>query len=227
MKILYPLNRAKYITQKFGNNPSYYSQFTIGGVPLKGHEGIDCRASNGTEVVACDDGYVQETTDQGTKGYGRNIKIIHSWGESVYAHLQEFKVYQGLQVKKGQVIALSDNTGNSSASHLHFGIRINPYNKSDGWGGFSDPEPHFSEEVVEVINDQTKLPIGGEWGTMELQAVRSVLNDQKRTLVDLQNQVEKLRIEVAELKSNVEVPKEPVFSNSLAKLLYQVAKQLG
>lgn len=34
MKILYPLNRAKYITQKFAARPDYYKQFTIGGVPL-------------------------------------------------------------------------------------------------------------------------------------------------------------------------------------------------
>src|SRR3990167_8641995 len=143
MKILYPLKHTPYITQKFGANPTFYSQYSIGGVKLKGHEGLDLRAPIGTIVVACDDGKVTEITNQGTKGYGKYVKIVHPWGESVYAHLQEFKVVQGAQVVKGQEVALADNTGNSTASHLHFGIRINPYNRADGWGGYSDPEPHL------------------------------------------------------------------------------------
>jgi len=147
MKILFPLKREKYITQPFGSRPEYYSQYTIGGVKLKGHNGTDYRASNSTEVVACDDGFCQEVLDQGKIGYGKYIKIIHSWGESVYAHLQEFKVKQSAEVKKGQTIALSDNTGNSTGSHLHFAIRINPYNRGDGWGGYSDPEPYLEGEV--------------------------------------------------------------------------------
>jgi len=147
MKILFPLKREKYITQYFGARPEYYSQFTIGGVKLKGHNGTDYRASNGTEVVACDDGFCQEVLDQGKIGYGKYIKIIHSWGESVYAHLQEFKVKQSAEVKKGQTIALSDNTGNSSGAHLHFAIRINPYNRADGWGGYTDPEPYLEGET--------------------------------------------------------------------------------
>lgn len=245
MKILYPLNAKEYITQKFGARPDYYKQFTVGGVPLKGHEGLDLRAPNGTEVLATDDGYIQEAIDQYTKGYGRYIKISHSWGESVYAHLQEFKVYQGLQVKKGQIIALADNTGNSTGSHLHFGIRINPYNKSDGWGGYSDPEPHFSEEVVDVITEQTKIPVGGKWGEPELQALRSILNDQDKTLVDLQNKTAQHEVEIGTLKANIELltnklkecqetspgvpgqPQELNFTNPLAKLFYNLAKALG
>ena len=147
MKILFPLKREKYITQPFGSRPEYYSQYTIGGVKLKGHNGTDYRASNSTEVVACDGGFCQEVLDQGKIGYGKYIKIVHSWGESVYAHLQEFKVKQSAEVKKGQTIALSNNTGNSTGAHLHFGIRINPYNRADGWGGYSDPEPYLEGEV--------------------------------------------------------------------------------
>lgn len=152
MKIDYPLKRDKYITQKFGETRYFdYSIYKIGGVSLKGHNGIDLRAATGTEVVACDEGFCQEVIDQGKVGYGKYIKVIHSWGESIYAHLSQFKVKQGDQVKKGQVIALSGNTGNSSGPHLHFAIRINPYTRSDGWGGYSDPEPHlFGETSTEL-----------------------------------------------------------------------------
>ena len=152
MKIVYPLKREKYITQHFGENPDYYSQFKIGGVSLKGHEGIDLRAENGTPVLACDAGFCQEALDQGNAGYGKYIKIIHDWGESVYAHLQEFKIKQGAQVSKGQTIGLSDNTGNSSGPHLHFGLRINPYKRDDGWGGYSDPEPYLFGETTNDLD---------------------------------------------------------------------------
>lgn len=150
MKLIFPLKREKYVTQKFGERPEYYSQFKIGGVVLRGHEGEDYRAENGTEVVACDEGFCQEVLDQGKTGYGKYVKIVHSWGESVYAHLQEFKVKQGAQAKQGQTIALSNNSGNSSGAHLHFGIRVNPYNRADGWGGYSDPAPYFGEISTEL-----------------------------------------------------------------------------
>ena len=149
MKLLYPLGSdIKFITQHYGENPEIYSKYSIGGVKLKGHEGVDYRAENGTQVVACDGGFCQEALDQGKTGYGQYIKLVHEWGESIYAHLQEFKIKQSNQVKKGQVIALSDNTGNSTGPHLHFGIRINPYNRGDGWGGYSDPEPYLEGRLT-------------------------------------------------------------------------------
>lgn len=153
MKLLYPLGSdIKFITQHYGENPEIYSKYSIGGVKLKGHEGVDYRAENGTQVVACDGGFCQEALDQGKTGYGQYIKLVHEWGESIYAHLQEFKIKQSNQVKKGQVIALSDNTGNSTGPHLHFGIRINPYNRGDGWGGYSDPEPYLEGEVSQELD---------------------------------------------------------------------------
>jgi len=147
MKLAYPVKGIEeHITQKYGENPQIYSKYKIGGVALKGHEGLDLRAPMGAEVVACDDGFVQEAIDQGSVGYGKYVKIVHSWGESVYAHFKEFKVKQGNQVKKGQTIGLADSTGNSTASHLHFSIRINPYKRDDGWGGYSDPESYLFGE---------------------------------------------------------------------------------
>ena len=32
--------------------------------------------------------------------------------------------------------------------HLHFGIRINPYNRYDGWGGFCDPLPFLNPSNI-------------------------------------------------------------------------------
>jgi len=143
INLTYPVRYSPFVTQEWASRPEYYSQFSIDGVKLKGHEGIDLRAPDGTEVVACDDGFCQEATDQGSVGYGKYVKIIHIWGETVYAHLKKISIKQGEQVKRGQTIGQADNTGNSSGSHLHLGMRVNPYNRKDGWGGYSDPAPYL------------------------------------------------------------------------------------
>lgn len=97
------------------------------------HKGVDVGVPRGTSVVAMRDGVVTKA-GVGT-GYGNVIYIKHSDGyETRYAHLTSFNVRAGTQVKQGQVIARSGNTGVGSGPHLHFEIRkggtaINPSQK--------------------------------------------------------------------------------------------------
>lgn len=135
-----PVPSGSPISQRFGERPEVYSKYKIDGVPLKGHEGLDFAVPVGTDIYAIDDGVVVEAADQGNVGYGKYIKLRHTWGESVYAHLSSILVAVGVAVTQGQHIAESGNTGNSTGPHLHLGIRVNPYNRQDGWGGYIDPE---------------------------------------------------------------------------------------
>jgi hypothetical protein len=141
--LVHPVADPKWrrLTQGWAARPDYYRQFKFDGVPLQGHEGLDFGTPVGTPVQAVDAGYVAEVGDTGDTGYGKYIKIIHEWGESLYAHLETQTVWQGQRVNKGQLIGTTGDTGNTDGPHLHFGLRRNGYNRKDGWGGYSDPTP--------------------------------------------------------------------------------------
>ena len=96
----------------------------------------------GTDILAVDSGVVIEVYND-TDGYGKYVKIMHMWGESLYAHLSEQLVSVNDTVSGGQLIGKSGNTGNSTGPHLHFAMRLNPYSRSDGWDGFIDPSPYL------------------------------------------------------------------------------------
>lgn len=135
--------RYRNVTQPFGVNGDYYSRFKVDGVPLRGHNGIDFGTLIGSEIVAVDEGRVVEVADEGNQGYGRYIKLVHPWGESLYAHLTQQFVTVGAVVLRGQRLGLSGNTGNSTGPHLHFGLRVSPFDRRDGWGGYTDPAAYL------------------------------------------------------------------------------------
>jgi len=87
------------------------------------HRGIDFSVPVGTPVRATAAGRV--TTVEKQRGLGRLVKIDHGDGVvTVYAHLHEAKVSRGDRVERGQVIALSGNSGRSTAPHLHYEVRL-------------------------------------------------------------------------------------------------------
>ncbi len=87
------------------------------------HRGLDFSLPVGTPVRATAAGVVRSVEKQ--RGLGRLVKIDHGGGVlTVYAHLQEARVSRGDRVERGQVIALSGNSGRSTAPHLHYEVRI-------------------------------------------------------------------------------------------------------
>ena len=75
-------------------------------------------------VYAPADGYVVTASKQ--SGYGNFIMIKHSNNlYTCYGHLSQYKVSTGQTVKRGQVIAVSGNTGVTTGPHLHFEVRTN------------------------------------------------------------------------------------------------------
>ncbi|ACL71093.1 M23 family metallopeptidase [Halothermothrix orenii] len=88
------------------------------------HDGLDIGVMYNTPVLATADGKV--TFAGWMNGYGWVVKIYHGFGfETRYAHLNRIKVKKGQWVKRGQVIALSGNSGKSTGPHLHYEVRKN------------------------------------------------------------------------------------------------------
>lgn len=96
----------------------------------KYHGGIDFPCPTGASVVAAQDGIVI-TVKRLDYSYGYYVMIYHgtdSKGRSVvtlYAHNSSILVSNGETVKRGQQIAKSGSTGNSTGPHCHFEIRFN------------------------------------------------------------------------------------------------------
>ncbi|MEL6263433.1 MAG: peptidoglycan DD-metalloendopeptidase family protein [Cyanobacteria bacterium J06626_6] len=123
---IFPLSIPSPITSLFG--------FRIH--PITGdwrfHAGTDIGAAQGTPVLAAQDGTVATASNAG--GYGLMVVLRHEAEEvqleSRYAHLSEIFVEAGKEVKKGDIIGLVGNTGNSTGPHLHFEMR---QMTADGW----------------------------------------------------------------------------------------------
>ncbi|MCL2402183.1 MAG: M23 family metallopeptidase [Oscillospiraceae bacterium] len=92
---------------------------------IEQHDGIDISVPIGTAVFATAYGTVI-TAAWHPHGYGHFVAIEHRYGYStLYAHNSELLVSTGDSVYRGQVIALSGNSGYSASPHLHYEVLFN------------------------------------------------------------------------------------------------------
>lgn len=112
LKFLQHPTRGGVITSNFGMRA------------MGNHRGIDIGVPTGTPIgVACD-GVVKYVGYDSI--YGNMVIVKHSNDiETAYAHVSKIIVKVGQNVKKGETIAQSGNTGRSTGPHLHFELRVN------------------------------------------------------------------------------------------------------
>ncbi|HKW75961.1 MAG TPA: M23 family metallopeptidase [Terriglobales bacterium] len=92
------------------------------GVKRNQHKGLDFRVPSGTPIHAANAGKV--VLARNLYFEGNCVAIDHGQGlMTLYLHLSHFKVKEGDQVKKGQLLGLSGGTGRATAPHLHFAVR--------------------------------------------------------------------------------------------------------
>ncbi|HEX8659736.1 MAG TPA: M23 family metallopeptidase, partial [Hymenobacter sp.] len=135
------------------------------------HGGLDIKTGGGVNqpVYAAADGYISRLK-QSSFGYGNVLYITHPNGlTTVYGHLNEFRgpvaaellrrqyekqAYEvelflpkdQFRVRRGEVVALSGNTGGSAGPHVHWEVRDaqdRQYNPLQ-WGGFPEVQDHVA-----------------------------------------------------------------------------------
>jgi len=164
IELWYPVNPLG-INQKFGENSlPFYKE-----IGLKGHNGIDFYAPDGWLVRATHAGTITYAGEDGSGGLTVVIRTEETYeykGEQVYfktiyCHLKKgtFVVIAGQKVLAGDVLAQADNTGMSTGSHLHFGLKPVAKGEADwqwfnfeqdnGYLGAIDPLPYFNGKYAE------------------------------------------------------------------------------
>jgi hypothetical protein len=160
------------------------------------HAGIDIKTGGveGLPVYAAQDGYISRIKISGG-GYGNVLYVAHpKFGTTtVYGHLQQFgeeiakyvrkeqyrtekfaielfPASHDFPVKKGDIIALSGNSGSSGGPHLHFEIRdsyqrpLNPLKQ--GFSEIRDNIPPTVRKVaLKTLNKDSR--IDGQFGTFQ------------------------------------------------------------
>ena len=92
---------------------------------LQSHQGVDYTIPEGSRIFATADGIVKEVKGKNSTS-GVTVVIDHRNGYTTsYSHLQSVKVKRGRRVQRGDIIALSGNSGLSLAPHLHYEVRYN------------------------------------------------------------------------------------------------------
>ncbi|MFH1072770.1 MAG: peptidoglycan DD-metalloendopeptidase family protein [Nanoarchaeota archaeon] len=142
------------------------------------HDGIDIAVPEGTPVLAVADGAVESLCGEwvgncacsvasGTSGtackpidkcsgkcsnYGNNVIIKHADTlYSRYSHLKEIRVQPGQNVKKGDTVGISGNTGYSQGAHLDLKI----YTSSDhGKDSAKNPFCFYSDSQLALLKPE-------------------------------------------------------------------------
>jgi murein DD-endopeptidase MepM/ murein hydrolase activator NlpD len=81
-------------------------------------------APPGTSIAAADSGTVIVVAFN--RGWGNYVVINHGNGiTTLYAHMSAMHVSVGQSVSRGQHIGNVGSTGNATAPHVHFEVRVN------------------------------------------------------------------------------------------------------
>lgn len=154
MKISYPLKMPFHISQRWGENPEYYAQ-----LGMKGHNGVDFACPTGTPVYACHDGVIQFSDIDSVRSLTVTVDSTDGTLRTLYCHLSESKVKVGQQVKRGELIAISGNTGSfTTGPHLHLGCRPLPAQMDNGWNGAANPFNYFDGSYPDA-ESKPNLPV--------------------------------------------------------------------
>ena len=125
------------------------------------HPGMDFSAERGTEIYATGDGIVVHASRN--QDYGNCVIIDHGYDyETLYAHIDKFKVKVGQKVTRGEVIASVGNTGrttggSTSGYHLHYEVHYKGRTDNPSKYYFQDLTPEEFEMMTQVAENRGQV----------------------------------------------------------------------
>jgi Membrane proteins related to metalloendopeptidases len=122
----------------------------------KFHEGMDFTASIGTEIYATGNGKVVFASRK--QGYGNCLIIDHGYDyQTLYGHIDKFKVRLGQQVTRGEVIATVGNTGKSKGPHLHYEVHYKGRHDNPAKYYFQDLTPEEYDQMIQIADNRGQM----------------------------------------------------------------------
>lgn len=117
---------------------------------MREHHGVDYVVPEGTAVFATADGVVKTLSEKNST-HGKAITIDHGNGyETSYSHLLDIRVRRGDKVKRGDIIALSGNSGLSFAPHLHYEVIFNDTRVDPVHYFFMELTPEEYQRIIRI-----------------------------------------------------------------------------
>lgn len=111
-----PFSKSFRISSRFGATDSE--------LRTEPHKGVDFACPKGTPLIACFDGLILIQRDGSDNSRAGSRLWLYNYADDIragYFHMSEFKFDKaGENVKRGELIGWSGDTGNVSGPHLHF-----------------------------------------------------------------------------------------------------------
>jgi murein DD-endopeptidase MepM/ murein hydrolase activator NlpD len=117
LRLQWPVENV-HITSTFG-----WRADPLAGGTMRMHRGLDFRGETGDLVLSIGEGTIAFTGHDPALG---NMVIVDHGDRvtSIYGHLSDVLVHEGVPVQRGAAIGLVGNTGQSEAPHLHLTIKL-------------------------------------------------------------------------------------------------------
>ena len=155
--ILFPVrnqDRPRRISGNYGTRGPIKKLARHGGRYAKQHQhlGIDVPLKVGTPIIAPASGRITFVRT-GSRTAGNYIELLHDTGDGFrlyrFMHLEKFMVERGEDVRRGQIIALSGNTGLSTGPHLHYEIKVDVNSRGRG-GRHINPMSMYGTNKIDL-----------------------------------------------------------------------------
>lgn len=174
------------LTQGFGENPDSYARFG-----LKGHNGWDLKTKwpdtpkGFRNILSSWLETFYRQGNEGNDGFGiyfeTVVQLTNTW-KLTKAHCNSINTFHS--TKEGENQAISDNTGNSTGSHLHLTVKkikiINGVhqvqNYNNGYFGAVNPQIFFDELRAYKLANGKPIETGGLQMTIDENLFKKLVN---------------------------------------------------